>query len=575
MAEGKDIQISIKTTADTSGAKAAEEALKKVDVAVDGAGVETVKTAKQVAREQEKAAKEAEAAVKKSEREKAKAAKAAADEMNRGTRSMRAGMQNLSYQAADVAVQLEMGTSAARVFSQQGSQMLAVLGPWGALAGAALAIGGALLSSGQSSEDAAEQVTADAEEMSEGMKALKQFTDDAAEALEMERLGASNEAFAARIEAVEELNKRLERQLEIAKQLRDIELQKQDAVAAADIAEIEAGDMPEAEKAKKVSAIRAEMQERERQQQLNSIRLEENKAKVAVEAAKAKEAAAQANVAANRENFDRNEKAVQEAESAFGKAPDEVERLKAELEELAMRDARGRLAFGSEGGGQRGQEFREEVEGEEFNLLSDIKLQAPEKLAETLTEAAKYRDAAKDELKAAEDALRDAQKGVSSATGKQTDVSRVSDAQRDLINAQGGSAARISESQRAAEERRETERKVRESKSKKPRSKEPRANARESEEERRALDEEEVAAPGLVDKTFDGTRGSRFYGVVEGAKKKIEDGATAPEYDQLAAEIEGFVNAITGIDAKKKADIAALAKHFRNLSERVRKLESK
>ena len=66
-----------------------------------------------------------------------RAAKGAGD----GTRYMRNQVQNLGFQVADTAVQLEMGTSALRVFSQQGSQALAVFGAGGAIAGAALSVG--------------------------------------------------------------------------------------------------------------------------------------------------------------------------------------------------------------------------------------------------------------------------------------------------------------------------------------------------------------------------------------------------------------------------------------------------
>jgi hypothetical protein len=442
MANERDIKIGIKTTADTSGAKEAESAIRKVDAAADAAGGQLGSAkAGSLAGGAERAT------------DQLKKTADAADKASGMSRAMRANVQNLGYQVADVAVQLEMGTSAVRTFSQQGSQMLGVLGPWGAVAGAALAIGGALFSASQSSEKAKEDITGDAEEIGEGMKALKEFVDDAAEALKMDELGASNEAFEARIQAVDRLNKKLDRQLEIAKQLRDIELQKQDAESAAQIAEVEASDMPEEEKARKVAKIRAEMDERSRQQQLNSIRLEETKAKLEVEAAKAKEAAAKVNFDANRQNFERNQRETDEAQAAFGKAPAERERLQAELDELAIRNAKGRLAYGSEGGGAEGQRFREEIEAEEFRLKSDIALQSPEELAKVLTEAAKYRDAAKEEFEAARDALREAQKGLEDASSKEAGVSQIASAQRDLINVQGGSAARISESQRAAEER--------------------------------------------------------------------------------------------------------------------------
>src|SRR6056300_465182 len=47
----------------------------------------------------------------------------------------------LSVQVQDVAVQLESGTDAVRVFAQQGPQIAAIFGPSGAAFGAILAIG--------------------------------------------------------------------------------------------------------------------------------------------------------------------------------------------------------------------------------------------------------------------------------------------------------------------------------------------------------------------------------------------------------------------------------------------------
>lgn len=64
----------------------------------------------------------------------------------------RAVVQMFGYQVQDVAVQLSAGTRATTVFAQQGSQMLGVLGPYGAIAGAALAVtlplAGAFISAG-------------------------------------------------------------------------------------------------------------------------------------------------------------------------------------------------------------------------------------------------------------------------------------------------------------------------------------------------------------------------------------------------------------------------------------------
>jgi DNA repair exonuclease SbcCD ATPase subunit len=53
-------------------------------------------------------------------------------------------MQQAGYQIADFAVQVQNGTSAVQAFGQQGSQMLAVFGPAGAILGAVVAVGSAL-----------------------------------------------------------------------------------------------------------------------------------------------------------------------------------------------------------------------------------------------------------------------------------------------------------------------------------------------------------------------------------------------------------------------------------------------
>lgn len=55
-------------------------------------------------------------------------------------------IQQAGYQVGDFAVQVASGQSAMRAFIQQGSQMLGVFGPAGAIAGAGLAIGGVVFS---------------------------------------------------------------------------------------------------------------------------------------------------------------------------------------------------------------------------------------------------------------------------------------------------------------------------------------------------------------------------------------------------------------------------------------------
>lgn len=94
-------------------------------------------------------------------------------------------------------------------------------------------------------------------------------------------------------------------------------------------------------------------------------------------------------------------------------------------------------------------------------------------------------------------------------------------------------------------------------------------------ENREDTADEERRVPGMVDKTFEGMRGSPKFLPVDKAKKSLEDGGTAEEYDRLAGELETFVDTIVNVGEKRKSEVSALAKTIRNLSERVRKIENK
>jgi DNA repair exonuclease SbcCD ATPase subunit len=70
--------------------------------------------------------------------------RSAGDASRNSMRNVRGVAQNLGWQLQDTAVQLQMGTSAFTVLSQQGSQMASAFGPGGALVGALIAVGGAM-----------------------------------------------------------------------------------------------------------------------------------------------------------------------------------------------------------------------------------------------------------------------------------------------------------------------------------------------------------------------------------------------------------------------------------------------
>lgn len=74
---------------------------------------------------------------------------------NKTLRMMRGGFGQVGHQIQDVAVQLQGGTDAMIVFGQQGSQIVSLFGPKGAMIGAILAVGAALATSFKSGVDEA------------------------------------------------------------------------------------------------------------------------------------------------------------------------------------------------------------------------------------------------------------------------------------------------------------------------------------------------------------------------------------------------------------------------------------
>lgn len=96
--------------------------------------------------------------------------------MTRGTAStgrMGQAMQQAGYQVGDFAVQVGSGQNAIMAFTQQGTQLISMFGPWGAVVGAAGAIVGALVLSLTNLGDAANDAKGP-------MGALDDLTDDLA-----------------------------------------------------------------------------------------------------------------------------------------------------------------------------------------------------------------------------------------------------------------------------------------------------------------------------------------------------------------------------------------------------------
>jgi lambda family phage tail tape measure protein len=81
-------------------------------------------------------------------------------------RRFNTGLQQAGFQVGDFAVQVQGGTNAMVALGQQGSQLLGILGPYGALAGAGLAIGTAIIAP-------LTQARKEAEETTTALEALK------------------------------------------------------------------------------------------------------------------------------------------------------------------------------------------------------------------------------------------------------------------------------------------------------------------------------------------------------------------------------------------------------------------
>ena len=119
---GKQVNIDIKTTANTAGVEQATNSLQKLG--------ETTTTSLNVS--------------------------------NKEASRFGARMANVGNQLQDVAVQAQSGTSAITILAQQGPQLLGSFGPQGAIAGAVLAAGALILSTMIKTTEAAKKAAQDA-----------------------------------------------------------------------------------------------------------------------------------------------------------------------------------------------------------------------------------------------------------------------------------------------------------------------------------------------------------------------------------------------------------------------------
>jgi hypothetical protein len=150
----------------------------------------------------------------------------AGDEATRMFKLQKGSLQQAGFQFQDLAVQIGSGTSAFVAIGQQGSQLLSILGPGGALLGAVVAIGsvfGGLFFSG--TEKAAEGAKTLREEIEELEGSFKDLTSAQKEALRVE-LAQDQADRQKQIEAkqkqVDTLRREIEEELKIQEQAKSL-----------------------------------------------------------------------------------------------------------------------------------------------------------------------------------------------------------------------------------------------------------------------------------------------------------------------------------------------------------------
>lgn len=94
------------------------------------------------------------------------------------SRMMGTAVQQAGFQVGDFAVQVASGQSAMRAFIQQGTQLISMFGPQGAVAGAALAIGGAIWMAFATGVDGAKEAKEAAKTYADELKSLAVTADE-------------------------------------------------------------------------------------------------------------------------------------------------------------------------------------------------------------------------------------------------------------------------------------------------------------------------------------------------------------------------------------------------------------
>ena len=567
----KDIAINIKTTADTSGARAAKASIEQLIVARKP--LENVRSQFMSAREAEVAEVNRLADAARKARQPMEALGKATDQTASVSRSLNSRMQNVGYQVADFAVQVEGGTSALRAFSQQGSQVLGAFGPWGAVAGAVLAVGAAIFS--------AKGNMAEAKEESEDLeKALDDLAETAAKAVtqfKLDQFGKSTAEFEARTSAIGRMNDSLKRQVELQKTLADLEIAKQDTKAASEIRRIEADpNLSDDEKFSQVAKIREGVEGRERLKRLNEIVKAELDAGIDRETAVKNLGSAETSVAGAERAGTESAQALAEkaAESARrAAAKKRAEELEKELP-AAKRDYQAMVQMGAVSGRSSEEDqkelarldrLRKSLAEEQKQVKGYLDQGSDESAAASLTEAQKiYADNQK-QLEDARAELEKSKQALEDAELKLSDVTTVGKSERELLGVRRNAGASDSEVSRQTYEREKREAAAEEAR--KAAEKRDQQNDRSASAAAKKRTEEAGigrAALNLVPKEAT----ENFRRAVQRAADGLQNGDQGKEIEELAKLMDRLANAVQIKGTKTQVDLS-------NLNERIKRLEGK
>lgn len=303
----RDISIGIKTTADTAAVKQAEVALeglenqaRQTDAALDGVAGSAGGA---VSSAGSRRGKGAAAAIKEIAEETPKAAA--------GSRNFGAAIGQAGFQVQDFAVQVGAGTSALTAFAQQGSQLLGLFGPGGAIAGALLAVGAIAYRTFQATQEGGEESAAAAEELA---AALEEAAKEAAK-LNAEMGQGSAETFVQRLgeeaASYRKLNEEVARNIELMQARRRAQAEIESAQAALDLARIDADpNLSEEEKIRRRAGVQEGIEQGRLRDRLAGIGERVARAQAEAETARAGVSPAQAAAEKARRQLEDEEQAA-------------------------------------------------------------------------------------------------------------------------------------------------------------------------------------------------------------------------------------------------------------------------